>query len=125
MDKLNLSGLHILVRNRKESTFVLRLARRGNYKWRNLNNNNRRLRPRDRSVYLENRFWNGDMIYSFDYNPNPEYDPDPVGEMSCFGYDDGTDSITTVMLEWNLTVVEASELMAMGEEELELFLRLR
>ncbi len=124
--KYNMSGLNILVRNDKESNFVLRLAKAAGYSWRSTENNRgRKIAALSRTIYKHGKWPNGDFVYSFDYNPNPDLDSGTEGELSCFSYDSDYSTIQGVILDYGLKVTEASELMSMERDALKLFLTVR
>lgn len=124
--KYNMKGLNILVRNEEESNFVLRLAKAAGYSWRDTRNNRgRKIAALSKTVYNKGKWPNGDFIYSFDYNLNPDLDLDPEGELSCFSYDGDYSAIQGVVMDYGLKVTEAGELMSMGRDALELFLTVR
>ena len=128
-NKYNMKGLNIVVRSNEESNFVLRLAKAAGYSWRDKKSEKgRTISPQSRTVYRDQKWPNGDFIYCFDYNLNSDLLGETEGELSCFGYDDdyqGEGGFGLLMLEYNLKVTEASELMSMGRDALELFLTVR
>ena len=124
--KYNMSGLNILVRNEDESNFVLKLAKAAGYSWRDKENNRgRKIAALSKTIYKNGKWPNGDFIYCFDYNLNPDLDSGTEGELSCFSYDSDFSAVQGVVLEYGLKVTEASELMLMERDALELFLTVR
>jgi hypothetical protein len=114
--KYNLKGLNILVKNEEESEFVLKLAWENNYVWRNgdtTENENNRLSGH---VYREGKTSNGEFIYCFDYLKEEER------VLSCFSDYDNIEELISI---YNLKLVEASEIINMGDAAKNLFLTLR
>jgi len=124
--KYNMKGLNILVRSEGESNFALRLAKAAGYSWRNTRNNRGgKIAALSKTVYKRSKWPNGEFLYCFDYNPNPDLDSGTEGELSCFGYDSDLYAVQRVVLEYGLKVTEASDLMSMDRDALELFLTVR
>jgi hypothetical protein len=124
--KYNLKGLNILVRSEEESNFALRLAKAAGYSWRSTENSGgRKIAALSKTIYKRGKWPNGDFLYCFDYNLNPDLGSGTEGELSCFSYDSDFSAVQRVVLEYGLKVTEARELMSMGRDALELFLTVR
>jgi hypothetical protein len=124
--KYNMRGLNILVTSDEESNFVLRLAKAAGYSWRSTENSGgRKIAALSKTIYKRGKWPNGEFVYCFDYNLNPDLDSGTEGELSCFSYDSDFSALQGVMLEYGLKVTEASELMSMDRDALELFLNVR
>jgi hypothetical protein len=121
--KHNLSGMNIIVRNNRESDFVLKLAKKSGYKWRETD---RALRSKcgrlSRIPYRDEKNSFGEFVYCFDFRTGEE------GVLSHFSaseeyYDDkGLKQLIQIN---QLIVTEAGDLIKMSRKELNLFMILR
>jgi hypothetical protein len=116
----NLKKLNILVRNEEESNFVLNLAWKAGYMWRDkdyMSNEN----ELSRHQYREGCSSEGEFIYSFDYNDEQEN-----CVLSCFsGEQVEFANIKETIEFYELEIIEARDMMSMDQDALEVFLRLR
>jgi hypothetical protein len=120
--KHKLEGLNILVYNDAESKFVLDIAWRHGYEWRELRKNSKKYKKPSASVYRKEKGKDGSFIYCFDYGS--ELEQFKLSFFSLVDYDDQED-LEGMIKEFELKIHNASELMQMSRESLDLFLRLR
>jgi hypothetical protein len=120
--KYRLKGLNILVRNDVESKFVIDLAWRYGYEWRERRKNSKAYKKPSTSVYKKEKGKDGSFIYCFDYEP--ELEEFKLSFFSLTDYDE-QENLESMIKEFELEIYEASELMEMSKESLDLFLRLK